>query len=341
MLEFNLPEKAKWVLESGRRSFKGGVLQLDWWSPESGCIRRKGFVQEVWIRVVGLPLHLWTTEILRKLGNACGGFVAVDKDTETKKEVKWARLLIKSSGKARPSAVNILEGPRSYELQIWWEIPPWVTGVYSVSSRVVGKNPKEEDEEGARAAERVGRPCLSCKDARQTVQGCGTKKEKGSGLLGSDVVNSVSGALMRCRGGAYVGGLGDGKYKQSGLSPGAKFEVLRPSLDRSRSPVEQRDGVHKTTVEADRLGGFFGPVSSGPKQAGPKKCLKALKSGNRGKRGLDNNLNVARLGPKGVNSCPKEEKRLEDGSSHPGAVCSLESLVDLAWICARGPLLNV
>ena len=25
-LEFDSPEKAKWVLESGRRSFKGGVL---------------------------------------------------------------------------------------------------------------------------------------------------------------------------------------------------------------------------------------------------------------------------------------------------------------------------
>ena len=258
--------------------------------------------------------------------------MAVDKVTETKKEVKWARLLIKLSGKAMPSAVNILEGPRSYELQIWWEIPPWVTGVYPVSSRVVGKNPKEEDEEGARAAERVGRPCLSC---------CGTKKEKGSGLLGSNVVNSMSGALMRRRGGAYVGGLGDGKYKQSGLSAGANFEVLGPSPDRSRSPVEQRDGVHKTSVGADRLGGFFGPVSTGPKQVGPQKCLKALKSGNRGKRGLDNDLNVARLGPKGVTSCPKEEKRLEDGGSHLGAVYSMESLVDPAWICARGPLLNV
>ena len=63
-LEFNSPEKAKWVLELGRRSFKGGVLQLDWWSPKAGCIRRKGLVQEVWIRVVGLPLHLWTPEIL-------------------------------------------------------------------------------------------------------------------------------------------------------------------------------------------------------------------------------------------------------------------------------------
>ena len=155
LLEFNSPEKAKWVLESGRRSFNGGVLQLEWWSPETGCIRSKGAAQETWIRVLGLPLHLWTPEILRKLGDACGGFVAVDKVTERKKEMKWARMLIKSEGKSRPSTVNILEGPRSYELQIWWEIPPWVTGVYTGVPRGAEKNQKEEDEVVARAAKRV------------------------------------------------------------------------------------------------------------------------------------------------------------------------------------------
>ena len=116
MLEFDSPEKAKWVLESGRRSFKGGVLQLDWWRPEAGCMRRKDSMQEVWIMVVGLPFHLWKPEILRKLGDACGGFVALDKNKEMKTEVKWARMLIKVEGKSRPSVVNILEGPRSFEL---------------------------------------------------------------------------------------------------------------------------------------------------------------------------------------------------------------------------------
>ena len=124
LLEFDSPEKAKWVLESGRRSFKGGDLQLEWWSPESGCIRHKDLVQEAWIRVVGLPLHLWTLEILRKIGNACGGFVAVDKNTEMKTEVKWARMLIKMVGNSRPRVVNILKGPRSFDLQIWWEVSP-------------------------------------------------------------------------------------------------------------------------------------------------------------------------------------------------------------------------
>ena len=38
-------------------------------------------MQEAWIRVVGLPLHLWTPEILRKLGDAYGGFVTIDKGT--------------------------------------------------------------------------------------------------------------------------------------------------------------------------------------------------------------------------------------------------------------------
>ena len=129
---------------------------------------------------------------------------------------------------------------------------------------MVGKNPKEEDEEGARAAERVRHPRQSCNDAGQKAQGCGTKKKKGSGLLGSGVVNPVSRALMRRRGcGTYVAGLGDGKYKQVGLSAGVNFEANGPSPDRSKSPADQRDGVHKTACGADRLGGFFGPVSTG------------------------------------------------------------------------------
>ena len=155
LLEFDSPEKAKWVLESGRRSFKGGALQLEWWSPESGCLRRKDLGREVWIRVVGLPLHLWTPVLLRKLGDACGGFVAVDKNIEMKTEVKWVRMLVKMVGKSRPSVVNILEGPRSFEMQIWWEVSPWVSGVYPVGARAEAKIPEEEEEAEARAGKRV------------------------------------------------------------------------------------------------------------------------------------------------------------------------------------------
>ena len=121
-LEFESLEEAKWVLESVRRSFKGDLLQLEWWSLESVCIRQKATVKEAWIRVVGLPLLLWTPEILKKIGDACGGFLALEKETTLRTKVMWARILVKLVGKTRPSVVNILEGLRSFELQIWWEI---------------------------------------------------------------------------------------------------------------------------------------------------------------------------------------------------------------------------
>ena len=58
LLEFALPEEAKWVIESGRRWLWGGSLNLDWWSPDFGCVTSKEVVEEAWIWVVGLPLHL-------------------------------------------------------------------------------------------------------------------------------------------------------------------------------------------------------------------------------------------------------------------------------------------
>ena len=52
------PEKAKWVMESKRRWFRGGGLKLEWWSLEAGCMKSLETVEKAWIKVVGLPLHL-------------------------------------------------------------------------------------------------------------------------------------------------------------------------------------------------------------------------------------------------------------------------------------------
>ena len=67
-LEFSDP--AKWVLKAGRRWFRGGSLQLNWWSPEFGCSKKKDWAMEAWIIVVGMPLHLWTVEILEMIGDS-------------------------------------------------------------------------------------------------------------------------------------------------------------------------------------------------------------------------------------------------------------------------------
>ena len=107
--------------------------------------------------MVGLPLHLWTGEILKKVGDSYGGFVALDKETALRTDLLWARILVKMNSTGKPSSVNLLAGARCYELQIWWEIQPRVAEVYPRSNRVtrVLAEPREEDERKTRATGRV------------------------------------------------------------------------------------------------------------------------------------------------------------------------------------------
>ena len=148
LFEFDFLEESNYVLERGSNLFRGGVLSLERWRPKSGCVKNKNLMEEAWVRVVGLPLHLWTRETLKQIGDECGGFLKVDKETGLRTETSWARILVRLKEMARPSTVNILAGSKSYELQIWWELPPWVAGVYPSKMEVGAGMQKlwEEDE---------------------------------------------------------------------------------------------------------------------------------------------------------------------------------------------------
>ena len=117
-IELDSPEEANWVMEKGSRIFRGETMNLEWWNPSIGCTGRKDQVHEAWIRVFGLPLHLWTGEILKRVGDSCGGFVAMDKGIALRTNLLWSRILAKKNGMGKPSSLNILVGARSYELQI-------------------------------------------------------------------------------------------------------------------------------------------------------------------------------------------------------------------------------
>ena len=155
-LSLTMRKEANFVLEGGWRTFKGGVLNIDRWNPNSGCVKRKNQVNVAWVKVVGLPLQLWTHDILRMIEDGCGGFLAIDKETTLKTKMLWARILGKLKGKESLSIVNILADARSYKLQLWREMPPWVAKVYP-SKRVVDfeVQNKEEDECTKRIAQGV------------------------------------------------------------------------------------------------------------------------------------------------------------------------------------------
>ena len=154
---FDLSAEADWVMENGSRICRGEVMLLERWNPSTGCTRSRGQNQEAWIRVVGLPLHLWTEEILVTIGDSCGGFVAMDKETSLMKNLLWARILVKIKRVGRPTSVNLLAGVRSYEIQLWWEIQPEVTEVYPRRLRRETEmaNPRVEDEGKLHADGRV------------------------------------------------------------------------------------------------------------------------------------------------------------------------------------------
>lgn len=72
---------------------------MDWWEPDVGCFIEGAFVGEVWVRVRGLPMHLWGKEFFKRVGDACGGFVVVDMETEERRYLTLTRLLVKFSGR--------------------------------------------------------------------------------------------------------------------------------------------------------------------------------------------------------------------------------------------------
>ena len=73
--------------------------------------------------VVGLPLHLWSHEVFKRIDDGCGGFVAVDEDTDSLTELQWAQILVKLA--VRVLLCSGCCGVGCYSFHLWWETPPY------------------------------------------------------------------------------------------------------------------------------------------------------------------------------------------------------------------------
>ena len=116
LFEFENPSEADRVLKIGRWSLQGYLLHLERWNQDLGCVRSKDLGKEVWVRVVGLPVHLWSRNVLKKIGDECGGFITVDEDTTSLVELLWARILVKCKGRDTPKIAEVTAGSRSFLL---------------------------------------------------------------------------------------------------------------------------------------------------------------------------------------------------------------------------------
>ena len=142
------------MLMFGRRRFRANLVHLRTWGEYLGCSSQGNSKEKAWVRVVGLPVHLWSRKILEKIGDACGGFLPVDEDTDMLAELCWARVLVKL-GKFEPSnTIEVMVGGTRFWIQLWWELSP---SRMTVSSSEQRRNPRfcKGDDGGTRTGERV------------------------------------------------------------------------------------------------------------------------------------------------------------------------------------------
>lgn len=124
LFDFKDCMEAERVFARGSRRLKERILQPARWKPEIGCVVKKGSYKEAWVRVLGLPLHLWSREFIKKIGDCCRKFVPVDEDLTDLNQLRWARILVKLDGRALPASLQVVIGSPSFSIQLWCEIPP-------------------------------------------------------------------------------------------------------------------------------------------------------------------------------------------------------------------------
>ena len=73
LFEFQNKWEADMVLLKVSRRFKNRDFLLQRLGPEVGCTWKESLAKEVWVRIVGLPLHLWSREVFRELESVVGG----------------------------------------------------------------------------------------------------------------------------------------------------------------------------------------------------------------------------------------------------------------------------
>ncbi|KAH0657335.1 hypothetical protein KY285_032217 [Solanum tuberosum] len=108
----------------GQWRWKNYRFHLEWWKPTLGCIPRAATVEKIWVRAVGIPLHLWSKKVFKEIGEICRGWVATEEETELKNHMKWARILVSNDGSSIPREVAISRNGVKYHFPIWAECKP-------------------------------------------------------------------------------------------------------------------------------------------------------------------------------------------------------------------------
>nr|CAN79200.1 hypothetical protein VITISV_034334 [Vitis vinifera] len=225
LFEFEDKVEADWVLLRGSRSLQMREFFLQKWGPEVGCCRNGSHPKDVWVKVVGLPLHLWSREVFKSIGERCGGFIAVDEDTTFFSELQWARILVKASGKIRQGTLQVVAGNCCWTAQ--------ASGVQVECGRGQGEAAGAEVAEGRR-------PFAG--DLGHSNSGFGPRKDKGQAYKGKSDLG-LSEDRFWAKSPLPVSFKKEGWGWASKPTSGMEFEERSSSARASSVPAEAEEGM--------------------------------------------------------------------------------------------------
>lgn len=91
---------------------QGKRVNLEWWLPLVRAYPLNTRFHWCWIRVLGLPLRLWSTEVIKEIGDKCSGWL--DKEEET--------IIVKGPLENLAAFIDVEDGEWSYRLLVWCEV---------------------------------------------------------------------------------------------------------------------------------------------------------------------------------------------------------------------------
>lgn len=101
LFDFEVSSDAELVLNRGLRWFENKLLLLNRWVPEVGCFRSGFHAKEMWVRLLGLPLHLWSKELFKLVG---------DEVIAKNHHSQWASILVRFYGRKVLSSLQVVVG---------------------------------------------------------------------------------------------------------------------------------------------------------------------------------------------------------------------------------------
>lgn len=92
-LRFSRPNLTNWVLLSYWH-FEHGLVLLKRWSPLFDPNTEQLRVGPIWVRLPSLPLHFWSEDIFRRIGNSIGTYMESNKSYLSTGKMAFARILV-------------------------------------------------------------------------------------------------------------------------------------------------------------------------------------------------------------------------------------------------------